>query len=125
MLTALGCRGPDSAGVALFGTGNNGLLLRVKLGERGYFAAVADEVLKRIEAVTTVREHSVIAAYLRLVVDDNVDVQQLVEAIEDKSRFTFHVSRFTPHSADSIEAVSMGHRLRVFALRVKLPSLLV
>src|SRR5437016_3524637 len=32
MLTALGCRGPDSAGMALWGEGADGLVVRVKLG---------------------------------------------------------------------------------------------
>ena len=36
MLRALGCRGPDSTGVALFGATNDGnVVVRVKLGDRG------------------------------------------------------------------------------------------
>src|SRR5262245_2060368 len=51
MLTALGRRGPDSAGVAIFGGrpasagGDRSLVLRVKLGERGNGADDADQLL--------------------------------------------------------------------------------
>jgi glutamate synthase domain-containing protein 1 len=106
MLTALGCRGPDSAGVAMFGGGDDGFVLRVKLGERGHFAATANAVLKRVEAIATVREHAVTAAYLRLVVNNAADVPQLIAAIEDSPR----VSHPSP---DSVEVVSLGRKLEI------------
>ncbi len=99
MLTALGCRGPDSTGVAVFGSGD-GLVLQVKLGERADFHAKADALLRRVEAVAPVRQHAVTAAYLRLVVDEGASPETLVEAIEGGG-------------SEQVEVVSMGRRLEI------------
>ena len=46
MLNALGCRGPDSAGVALYGDNpDSQLVARVALSEQGDFSAAAAKVL--------------------------------------------------------------------------------
>src|SRR5947208_2469345 len=54
MLTALGSRGPDSAGVALFGPAAGGLVLRVSLGETADYRAASEDVLHRAAAVAQV-----------------------------------------------------------------------
>ena len=51
MLNALDCRGPDSAGVALYGEGQDGrLVLRVSLGKSADYEATARRVVARAEA---------------------------------------------------------------------------
>src|SRR5258708_2164419 len=99
MLLAVGCRGPDSAGVAVFGGGSGGLVLQVKLGEQGD-PTLAAALTQRLATLTEVREHSVTEAYLRLVLDDQADPARVVEAVES----------YTP---DQVEVVSMGHRLEI------------
>jgi len=100
MLIAVGCRGPDSTGVAIFGPDRGGLVLQIKLGEHGDFTARAGELLEQIETFIAVKEHTVTSSYLRAVIDERVDPQHLVQAIE----------QFDP---ESIEVVSMGHRLEI------------
>lgn len=109
MLTALGSRGPDSAGVALFGPPSDGIVLRVKLGENGDLGRRAHEVMQRLQPVTAVRDHSVTASYLRLVVDADADVEQIIRTIEDAEL----AQPATHHSPDFIEVVSMGRRLEI------------
>ena len=46
MLNAVGCRGPDSAGVAVFGTATrDGFVIRVKLGEDGGLEECGEDAL--------------------------------------------------------------------------------
>src|SRR5437660_969079 len=78
MLTALGSRGPDSAGVAIFGPDSGDLILRVKLEDDGNRAETAGEVLRRASSFTTVRDHSHAGSYLRLAVDGAADLSQLI-----------------------------------------------
>ena len=54
MLTALSCRGPDSAGIALWGSGEDGLVARVKLGDGGDLEARRREILSRARRATRV-----------------------------------------------------------------------
>jgi methylamine---glutamate N-methyltransferase subunit A len=99
MLDALGRRGPDSAGVALFGgepAGGRGLVLRVKLGERGdYAAGVAAQLRRRgwLRSAETTHE------YLRLEVDFDGDPGELERAIEAVG--------------EDLEVVSLGRRLEI------------
>src|SRR6266511_2500459 len=52
MLMALGCRGPDSAGVALYGNpAASGVVVRVKLGERGAFDEKGQQVAERVRSL--------------------------------------------------------------------------
>jgi glutamate synthase domain-containing protein 1 len=100
MLTALGRRGPDSAGVALYGDQSEGrLVLRVKLGEQGLFEAEGARVTERVKEVAPVVEASVKAGYLRLVVDYSGDPTILERTVEA--------------AGDNLEVVSMGRRLEV------------
>jgi glutamate synthase domain-containing protein 1 len=99
MLRALGCRGPDSAGVALFGNPIGGWLLQIKLPDDGdadgAAAAVQDAVTRRA-AVTDARKTG---AYLRLVMSNHVNAADVERAIES--------------AASGIEVISMGRRLEI------------
>ena len=97
MLRALGCRGPDSAGVALFGEPHGeGFVVRVKLGETGDLEARAGRLALQIPDA---REFSTIAAYARFVVSDAADLKRLSDAIESLDK--------------EFEVVSIGHRLEI------------
>lgn len=111
MLLAVGCRGPDSTGVAIFGADCGGFVLQVKLGEHGD-PAVAAEVVRRVEAMTEVREQAVTDAYLRLVIGEQADPQALVQAIEGCAP---EPAVQGPKSRDqnAVEVVSMGRRLEI------------
>jgi methylamine---glutamate N-methyltransferase subunit A len=99
MLTALGCRGPDSAGIALWGPGDNDdLLVRVKVGDGGDLAARRREVLRRARQVTRVRTSSAQGSLLRVVVA-KASPGELASAIETV--------------APDVEVVSMGRRLEI------------
>lgn len=99
MLTALGCRGPDSAGIALWGRGDDDdLVVRVKVGEGGDLEARRREVLRRARQVTRVRTSTAQGALLRLVVA-KVAPGELAAAVEAV--------------APDVEVVSMGQRLEI------------
>ena len=99
MLTALGCRGPDSAGIALWGPGDDDdLLVRVKVGEGGDLEARRREVLRKARQVTRVRTSSAQGSLLRLVVA-KASPAELASAIETV--------------APDVEVVSMGQRLEI------------
>jgi methylamine---glutamate N-methyltransferase subunit A len=84
MLTALGRRGPDSTGVALYTNRADGAhLMRVKLGEPAEVEARAAEVLRRVRTVARIYEHEHTGAYLRLALDFAGDPQALLASIED------------------------------------------
>lgn len=84
MLTALGRRGPDSAGVALYTTRADGAhLMRVKLGEPTEVEARAAEVLRRVRLLARIYEHEHAGAYLRLALDFVGERQALLASIED------------------------------------------
>ena len=98
MLTALGRRGPDSAGVALYGD-PRGLVVRVKLGEHGDLAPRAAELTERARGLTRVASAETQGHYLRLVVDAIGDVRAFEAALE-----TVH---------PEVEVVSVGRRLEI------------
>src|SRR5262245_59667584 len=107
MLAALGRRGPDSAGVAIFGRvpakagDDDRLVLRMAVGERGDGASATDRLLHQAGAAARVRAHSLTGSYFRLEVDGSADVRMLMEVLE----------RQTPHP--SVEVISMGRRLEI------------
>jgi glutamate synthase domain-containing protein 1 len=103
MLAALGSRGPDSAGVAIFGPGDGRLLLRVKLGEDADRAGMAEQILQRAASVAHVSDHSLAGSYLRLALEGGADLPRLMQAIEGE----------TPHSPHSVEVISAGRRLEI------------
>jgi len=83
MLNALGRRGPDSAGIALYADRPDGAhLVRVKLGEHGDFNDRAAHVLKRVGAVAVIREQDHTGEYLRLAIGFEGDPRQLQADIE-------------------------------------------
>jgi len=98
MLTALGCRGPDSAGIALWGRGDDDLVVRVKVGDGGDLEARRREVLRRARQITRVRASTAQGALLRLAVA-KAGPAELAAAIEAV--------------APDVEVVSMGQRLEI------------
>jgi methylamine---glutamate N-methyltransferase subunit A len=97
MLRALGCRGPDSAGVALFGApDDNRFVVRVKLGESGDVGSKAAALAVHFPEV---RDFSATAAYARFAVDGSTDLKRLSAAIESLDK--------------DFEVVSIGHRLEI------------
>src|SRR5881296_3240595 len=68
MLSALGRRGPDSAGVAIFGDDPHGVVVRVKLGESGDLGSRAKAVREAASARLAVRAADLQGHYLRLLV---------------------------------------------------------
>jgi methylamine---glutamate N-methyltransferase subunit A len=100
MLRALGCRGPDSAGVALYGSGEAGdLVLQIKLGECGNFEVKSQEIVARVQRLGTLRDCTRTAAYLRLVLRYTGDPQQVERLIEADDH--------------QVEVVSMGRHLEI------------
>ena len=100
MLRALDCRGPDSAGVALFHTpADGGLVLQVKLGEDGRPSDRAGEIIRSVTAPAVANNVTTTGAYLRMTVEGSVNPQELATAIEAV--------------AGDVEVVSMGRRLDI------------
>ena len=102
MLDALGCRGPDSAGVALYGGApgeGGGHILRVKLGERGDVAARGERVAAHLRERGWLRAAETTHEYLRLEVEFDGDPRQLERSIEDVD--------------EALEVVSLGRRLEI------------
>jgi methylamine---glutamate N-methyltransferase subunit A len=100
MMSALACRGPDSAGVALYEPASGDRLrVRIKLGEHGECTDRAAAVLRVVDARAAVRDRHHDHEYLRLVIDEVDDPQPLLSAIEA--------------IAPDIEVISCGHSLDV------------
>lgn len=100
MLLALCIRGPDSAGVALYGEGRESrLAMRIKLLERGPFETQAAGIIERVEDLAPVKENMLVEEYLRLVVEYDGTPRALEEAVEAVG--------------EGIEVVSMGRRLEI------------
>src|SRR5437667_4955594 len=99
MLRALGCRGPDSAGVALFGTPVDGWILQIKLPESGDVDTAALAVQAVAARSAPVLDVRVTGPYSRLVVGETADPLQLERAIES--------------AACGIELISMGQCLEI------------
>src|SRR5438128_1498728 len=69
MLSALGRRGPDSAGVALYAPRQDEAhVLRVKLGDHGGYAQRAAEVIRRVSALAAIQDQAQDDEYLRLII---------------------------------------------------------
>ncbi len=99
MLSALACRGPDSAGVALFGAGQSGqFVAQVKLGDNGTGTARASEI-KIVAEKFGGREFMRTAAYLRFVFGETDDLKPFVTGVEAVAR--------------EVEVVSVGRRLEI------------
>ncbi len=100
MLTALSCRGPDSAGVAILGEPQEpNLVLRIQLGEVGDLEEKGKQVAEQVGRLVPIHQQEVFSTYLRLVVGAFPDLQELITRVED--------------SAAGVEVVSVGGRLEV------------
>ncbi len=100
MLRALDCRGPDSAGVALFHAPvAGGFVLQVKLGEDGYPSDRVDEIVRNAAAPAAPHDVTTTGAYLRMRVEGAVNAEELTKTIEAV--------------AVDVEVVSMGRRLEI------------
>lgn len=100
MLTTLSCRGPDSAGVALFGRSHKpNLILRIKLGERGHFDQKGKAVAEQLGQLVPVHEQQILAEYLRVVVGPVWNAPELLRQVEGL--------------AEGLEVISMGTRLEI------------
>jgi methylamine---glutamate N-methyltransferase subunit A len=101
MLNAVGCRGPDSAGVALFGPSSNSrLIVRVKLGDR----CQCEERARRLAALLQslgIREpqFSAVGPYARFTLDGEVELADLIASTEALD--------------EEIEVVSVGRNLEI------------
>jgi glutamate synthase domain-containing protein 1 len=99
MLESLACRGPDSAGVALFGAlSPKSLVAQVKLGEGGDLAQRARQV-SALARKFGAHEFSQTDAYLRFVFREIDDLKPFLSSIESVS--------------GDVEVVSVGRRLEI------------
>ena len=100
MLRALGCRGPDSAGVALFGAPDDGnFVVRVKLGDDGDLESRAGQIAARLETIQGCSRVSTTASYARFLVSSATDLERLTLAVESLDK--------------DFEVVSIGRRLEI------------
>jgi len=83
MLNALGCRGPDSAGVALYGNGADGqFVARVALSAKNGFDASASKVLEAASKFAPVSDSSITDCYLRFQIGGQAGIRCLIAAVE-------------------------------------------
>jgi glutamate synthase domain-containing protein 1 len=99
MLQALSCRGPDSAGVALFGPPQPFWVVQVKLPEGRDPHAVVSALVPTCRDLGAVLRHEVHGAYLRLEVERTAEPTRLEECLLA--------------SAPGAEVVSLGRQLEI------------
>ena len=105
MLNALSSRGPDSAGVALYGPRSDHLILRVKLGDAAMnreskeLQIRADRITEFVSKIAEIVEVSRTVEYLRLKVGFADDLKTLERLIESAGK--------------EVEVVSMGSSLEI------------
>jgi glutamate synthase domain-containing protein 1 len=99
MLQALSCRGPDSAGVAVFGPKQSFLVLQIKCPESLAPANAARAIVEALRETVAIIRHQIIGAYLRLEVESMADVVTL----EDQLLLR----------VPGCEIVSLGHQLEI------------
>jgi glutamate synthase domain-containing protein 1 len=98
MLSALGCRGPDSAGIALWSEKVDGFIVRLKPGDAADAEARRGEIVRRVSRLGRVRVSADHGSLLRLEVA-KAEPTDLVRAIEAV--------------APDVEVVSMGRQLEI------------
>lgn len=99
MLQALACRGPDSAGVAMFGTHRpNYFVAQVKLGDNGQHADRARQV-NALALNFGAQEFSQSDSYLRFMIREVDNLKPFLSSIESIGR--------------DVEVVSVGRRLEI------------
>jgi glutamate synthase domain-containing protein 1 len=101
MLEALGCRGPDSAGVALFGAVQPCWVMQVKLPEEPQSAAAARALLESLGGISPVLRYDATGAYVRLELDSKQEPTP-----QDAERWVLT-------SFPGSEVVSLGHQLEI------------
>src|SRR5579863_2980938 len=100
MLNALGCRGPDSAGVALYGAARDGqLVARVALASGNHFENSAAKIVEAAEKFGAVTDSSITDCYLRFRITGEACIRQLIDAVESIEPGT--------------EVVSLGRNLEI------------
>ncbi len=100
MLKSLDCRGPDSAGVAIFGpTRTPNLKLRIKLNGDANLADSADHVRDIVSERVPVLESATVQEYLQLLVGPVQDAESLLPPLEK--------------DLDDFELVSGGRQLEI------------
>jgi len=100
MLTALECRGPDSAGVALYNSPNtDDFILQIKLGEDKPTPTVLDNLIANISQLSKPTAIATTGVYLRLTIDGSLDPDVVTSVVESVD--------------SSVEVVSMGKRLEI------------
>ncbi len=100
MLEALAQRGPDSAGMALFGPANPaGEVCLIKLPERQDPDAAERRLTERLQGLGTVIERRRIGDVVRLVVDRSAGVRDFCSAIERRD--------------DGFEVLSLGRSIEL------------
>jgi glutamate synthase domain-containing protein 1 len=98
MITAMGCRGPDSTGLALYGgKRKTGAVVRVKLADDEVVATQAKAILHALEAVTEVKTSALSDGVLRLELANGASATA--------------VERAVLRSAPGSEVFSIGRRL--------------
>jgi methylamine---glutamate N-methyltransferase subunit A len=99
MLNSLACRGPDSAGVALFGESRpHQLVAQVKLGENGDGRERTGEIRTIVEKFGA-RDFTQTGAYLRFVFTETDDLATFIAGVEG--------------AGNDVEVVSVGRRLEI------------
>ncbi len=101
MLEALGCRGPDSAGVALFGEHRPFWVVQMKLPEGADQARAVLSTLESLGGISPVLRHQATGAYVRL----ELDAKQEPTAID--------AEKSVLDNFPGSEVVSVGHRLEI------------
>ena len=97
MLSNLALRGPDSAGVALYGPrGNDGAVVQIKLGKHKDAAFIEEKIQ---ESGSSIGEGRATGEYLRLEINLKVDIESFLKFVESLD--------------DGIEIVSFGNQLEV------------
>jgi glutamate synthase domain-containing protein 1 len=99
MLQALSCRGPDSAGVAVFGAKQGLLILQIKCPEPLESANVVQLILQPLQEIVVIAKHQQIGSYLCLEVEAAADPVALEERLL--------------HRVPGCEIVSLGHQLEI------------
>jgi glutamate synthase domain-containing protein 1 len=100
MLNALACRGPDSAGVALFAPRHDGrFVLRVKLGDNGDAEKSARRLTVFAKSLDSSSELTSAGAYARLTAGTHIDPANWTSKIESLDH--------------GYEVVSLGHSLEI------------
>jgi glutamate synthase domain-containing protein 1 len=100
MLQALACRGPDSAGVAVFGPPSAGWIVQIKLPEGDSAPRSVDAVTQALRDTAPIIRHQIDGAYLCLEVAGSVEPALLESQLSSR--------------AAGMEIVSLGHQLKIF-----------